>query len=273
MNRYNHLKRVLTSILLLPVLILFIYLGQGWLFIALIIGCIFICIQEFFSLMHQGGIPCFQASGVLISIGLIMAFIIQRPEWILFMITGALLILFLNALASKLPLSEMVPRLSVTLLGLIYIPWMMGFLILIRGFKGGAYLIFLLLAIIWSGDTLAFYTGSLIGKHPLCQRISPKKTVEGMVGGLIGSILVAFCLGPFWLPKTPVLFYPLLGLILGGFGQLGDLSESILKRWAGAKESGTILPGHGGLLDRIDGLIFSAPVFYFLLLFIVRYTQ
>jgi phosphatidate cytidylyltransferase len=141
---------------------------------------------------------------------------------------------------------------------------MMGFLILIRGLNDGKYLIFLILAIIWSGDTLAYYTGSLFGRHPLSKTISPKKTLEGMLGGLSGSILVAFCLGPFWLPKASLASYPFIGLTVGIFGQLGDLSESVLKRWAGEKESGSILPGHGGLLDRIDGLIFSAPVFYYL---------
>ena len=273
MNRKNHLKRVLTALLLLPVLILIVYLGRGWLFNALIIGCIFICIREYFSLMDQGGMPCFKSSGILISIGLIIVFIIRRPEWILFMITAALLFLFLNAIASGQPMSETVPRLSVTLLGLIYVPWMMSFLILIRGFKGGAYLIFFLLAVIWSGDTFAYYTGSLMGRHLLCQRISPKKTVEGMLGGLGGSILAASLAGHFWLPRVSWFVYPLTGLTLGAIGQLGDLSESILKRWAGAKESGAILPGHGGLLDRIDGLIFSAPVFYFLLLVIIGYTK
>jgi len=147
-------------------------------------------------------------------------------------------------------------------MGLVYIPLMTGFLILIRGLAGGAYLVFLLLAIIWSGDTMAYYTGRLAGRHPMCPSISPKKTVEGMVGGLAGSTLAALILGPRWFPAAPLPFHPLMGLAVGCFGQLGDLSESILKRWAGVKESGGILPGHGGLLDRIDGLIFSAPVFY-----------
>lgn len=214
--------------------------------------------------MDKGGMPCFKKSGILLSIVLTATFMFQRYDFIFLALICSALVLFLNTLTSSLPLSERIPRLSSTLLGLLYIPCMMGFLILIRGLNDGKYLIFLILAIIWSGDTLAYYTGSLIGRHPLCKTISPKKTLEGMFGGLLGSIMAALCLGPFWLPGVSLAIYPFIGLTVGIFGQLGDLTESVLKRWAGEKESGNILPGHGGLLDRIDGLIFSAPVFYYL---------
>lgn len=265
MKLHTHTKRVLTSILLLPLLILIIYLGKGLLFNILIIGCVLICMKEFYFIMDRGGIPCLKRSGILLGLGLAFMFIFKKHELIFLTLTASFLVLFLNTLTSSLPLSETIPRLSTSLLALLYIPCMMGFLILIRGLKGGQYLIFLILAIIWSGDTFAYYTGSLFGKHPLCRTISPKKTVEGMLGGLLGSILAAFLLGPFWLPKASLASYPFIGLVVGIFGQLGDLSESVLKRWAGIKESGNILPGHGGLLDRIDGLIFSAPVFYYYL--------
>jgi phosphatidate cytidylyltransferase len=270
MNINTHTKRILTSILLLPLLILLIYLGKGLLFNIFIIGCILICMKEFYFLMDKGGMPCFKKSGILLGTSLTVIFMFQKHEFILLVLTCSALMLFLNTLTSSLPLSERIPRLSSTLLGLIYIPCMMGFLILIRGLNDGKYLIFLILAIIWGGDTLAYYTGSLFGRHPLSKTISPKKTLEGMLGGLLGSILAALCLGPFWLPKASLAFYPFIGLTVGSFGQLGDLSESVLKRWAGEKESGNILPGHGGLLDRIDGLIFSAPVFYYLTLSSMR---
>ena len=262
----TYAKRLLTSILLLPLLILIIYQGNGLFFNIFIIGCSIVCMKEYFFLTDKGGIPCFKKSGVFLCMGLSAMFILQKQELIFTALICSVLILFLNTLVSSLPLSERIPRLSSTLLGLIYIPCMMGFLILIRGLNTGKYLVFLILAIIWSGDTLAYYTGRLIGRHPLSKVISPKKTVEGMIGGLLGSILASLCLGPFWLPKASLASYPFIGLTVGSFGQLGDLSESVLKRWAGEKESGNILPGHGGLLDRIDGLIFSAPVFYYLIL-------
>ena len=266
MSFNNHAKRILTSILLLPLLILIIYVGNGWLFNILITLCIIICLREFYALMDQGDISCFKLSAMVLGVILALAFWSKKIEWVFLVLTGSGLILFLNALISSSPLSKTIPRVSATFFGLFYIPWMMGFLMLIRGLKGGRYLVFFILALIWSGDTLAYYTGILFGRHPLCKNISPKKTVEGMVGGLLGSVIAAFCLGPFWLPEISFLSYPLIGLAMGAFGQLGDLSESVLKRWAGAKESGAILPGHGGLLDRIDGLIFSAPVFYYYLI-------
>lgn len=259
----NHLKRVLTSLILLPLLILIIIFGKGWPFDLVILFCIYLCMREFFVLMEKGGIPCFKVSGTLAGIGLGLTFVFKRPALIILALTIAGILIFIDNLRLSMPFSKTIPSLSCTLLGIFYIPWMIGFLIPIRDLKGGAQLIFLLLSIIWSGDTLAFYTGSWFGRHKLCERISPKKTVEGMIGGLLGSALAASLLGHVWLPEASLLSCLFLGLALGSIGQMGDMSESIIKRWAGAKESGGILPGHGGLLDRIDGLIFNVPLFYF----------
>lgn len=215
--------------------------------------------------MEAGGVICFELLGTLLGIGLAIAFMFRKSEWIFLALTSSALIMFLRPLFSSSDLSGSIPKLGGTVLGVLYIPWMMGFLILIRGLNRGIGLIIYLLAIIWADDILAYYTGRLLGKHPLCPRISPKKTVEGMMGGLIGSMLAAMVFGKLLAKEASIFTSAIIGLSVGSFGQLGDLCESVLKRWAGAKESGAILPGHGGLLDRIDGLIFSAPVFYFIL--------
>ncbi|MGA1796646.1 MAG: phosphatidate cytidylyltransferase [bacterium] len=267
MSGSNHVKRVLTSALLLPILVAAVLFGRGIPFNLLILACVLKGMAEFHTITEKGGSPGFRKGGMVLGFLLTLAFMLRAPLFILLVLTGCVIALFFACLASPRPFSESVPRISGTLLGLVYVPLMMGFLILIRGLEGGAYLVFLLLAIIWTGDTMAYYIGSLVGRHSMCPTISPKKTVEGMVGGLAGSAIAALILGRWWFPAAPLAFHPLMGLAVGCFGQLGDLSESILKRWAGVKESGNILPGHGGLLDRIDGLIFSAPVFYCCIIF------
>jgi phosphatidate cytidylyltransferase len=120
--------------------------------------------------------------------------------------------------------------------------------------------VLLLFAIIWIGDSAAFYVGRALGRHSLAAKVSPKKTIEGSAAGLIGSVVAgvigAFFLGESWLQVAGISAATAIA------GQVGDLAESVLKRSAGVKDSSSILPGHGGILDRLDSLFFAAPVFY-----------
>ncbi len=159
--------------------------------------------------------------------------------------------------------------------GIITIGWALGYhLILLRnihieGAPGtntevGRNLIFLLAGTIWCSDTGAYLIGRIVGKHKLGTPISPRKTVEGTIAGLVLGTLVGFGLGVTLLRDTLSLFNAaFIGLLLSALGQLGDLSESLMKRTAGVKDSGDVIPGHGGFLDRCDSLIFSAPVLYY----------
>jgi phosphatidate cytidylyltransferase len=119
------------------------------------------------------------------------------------------------------------------------------------------------------GDTGAYYTGRAIGRRPLTRMISPKKTVEGLIGGLVASVVVAALSGPWLLPDLDWLRASVLGLVLAVLGVLGDLFESLLKRSAGVKDASALFPGHGGILDRLDSLLFAAPA----LLFYVRFLH
>ena len=128
-------------------------------------------------------------------------------------------------------------------------------------------LVFFLLTIIFSGDTFAFYGGKLFGKHKLSPKISPGKTQEGAILGLLGSILGGLVFAFFFFPESSFLVIIFLAGIVGILGQLGDLWESVLKREAKVKDSGNCLPVHGGVLDRIDSLFFSAPFLFYVLIF------
>ena len=160
----------------------------------------------------------------------------------------------------------------VSIFGFIYIPGLLSFFYLL--FRQDLFLAYHFLFIVWGYDTGAFFVGTLFGKHQLLPRISLAKTWEGVLGGLalavVGAALYPRFLGDLghWAPHIVA-----LGVLVGAFVQLGDLFESLLKRAAGVKDSGNIFPGHGGMLDRIDGLLASIPVYYFYVRFIIGLLQ
>ena len=151
-------------------------------------------------------------------------------------------------------------RLTSGLAGLFCTCLLLGFLLLLSRFA-----VFVVLGIIWAGDSAAYYIGRRWGRHRLAPRISPGKTIEGAAAGLTVSLAAGVGLGGILL-DTPYLSLVLMSLITALAGQAGDLCESVLKRSVGAKDSSNRLPGHGGVLDRVDSLLFAAPVFYLLLL-------
>ena len=159
-----------------------------------------------------------------------------------------------------------------TVAGILYIGWLLGYLVALRGLDGGRNWVFLTLFATFASDTAAFFTGRALGRHKLAPDISPGKTWEGAVAGGVGAILMSLL---FTLP-TP-LQLPLswgqaivLGLLVSVFGQLGDLAESLFKRNMGVKDSGNLLPGHGGLLDRVDSIVFASVVAYYYAIWLIR---
>lgn len=164
--------------------------------------------------------------------------------------------------------------LSITFAGVLYVAWLFSHVILLRDMTHGADYVLLLLTILWLGDTGAYFVGISFGKHPLWPSVSPKKTIEGSLGGLLFSLLAVlifkeiqlYCQGlglSSPLPGLSYTHYIFLGIGLALLSQGGDLCQSLLKRDVGIKDSGHILPGHGGILDRCDGLLFAAPALYY----------
>ena len=161
------------------------------------------------------------------------------------------------------PLEQNLRDSAMTVFGVLYLGLTLGMLSMTRLLPQGEWLIFFLLLVTWASDTGAYYVGTLFGRHRLAPTISPKKTVEGLVGGLIGAIIVAYVARWWFLPELSGLDCLILGTLLTIAGLWGDLTESAMKRSVGMKDSGGILPGHGGMLDRLDSLLFTAPVFYY----------
>jgi phosphatidate cytidylyltransferase len=158
-------------------------------------------------------------------------------------------------------------RVSAAVFPLLYLGLPIGALIAIRGMRGPEGLFLLMLTVMVS-DTAQYYSGRTFGRTPLAPAISPKKTIEGAIGGFVFGILVMAVAGHWWLPNVPWLIRSMLGAAMVALGIAGDLFESMLKRSAGVKDSSALIPGHGGVLDRIDALLFAAPIYYVVLKYV-----
>ncbi len=273
----SYFKRIATAIVGIPLLIILIYYGTPLHFWLLITGCILLGLVEFYQILAKANIRCFRLLGVGLGLLTSIAFFQREGSFlplsqvISLVISLAVVGSFVSYLFYFRDLSTVIPELFGTMGGIFYVAWLLGHIIWIRSLSHGKALIFYLLLVVWAGDTFAYYTGSLLGKHRLSPRISPKKTIEGSIGGILGSILVSIIAHFTFLKPISLGNSILLGFVLNVFGQLGDLAESLLKRGAGVKDSGTLIPGHGGILDRIDSLIFAGPVlFYFLALYLPK---
>ncbi len=175
-------------------------------------------------------------------------------------IIGLTILSFLLVMASGVDIRLAADRVGRVVLGMLWVGGLMAFVPLVRRLDQGVGWIFVLMAATWLGDTGAFFAGRSFGRHKLAPVLSPKKTWEGAVGGFVAAMGGAVLFGWITGLDVPWPMLALLGGVVDVFGVLGDLAESMLKRAFGVKDSGGILPGHGGILDRVDSLLFAAPV-------------
>jgi phosphatidate cytidylyltransferase len=219
-------------------------------------------------LVAGGSIALFgRTNRLLVGLGLTLAaFVIARPHLgvsLADLLLPCTLALILAMLFTDAPAEHRFKDAAIVLFGVLYVGLTLGALAGTRALPAGEWLVLFVALVTWAGDTGAYYAGSLWGRHLLAPRVSPKKTVEGLLGGLVLSVLAALLARAWFLPDFSLADALILGVLLTGAGLLGDLSESAIKRSAGVKDSGGILPGHGGMLDRLDSLLFTAPTFYY----------
>jgi phosphatidate cytidylyltransferase len=155
-------------------------------------------------------------------------------------------------------------------MGFLYVPLLLSHLLMIRMLPHGVAWLFLIMVIVMCGDSAAYYVGSAFGKRKLYPQVSPKKSVEGSIGGILGSVIGAFIWKSIYFTELRVADCVATALLLGVMGQLGDLFESLIKRSCGVKDSGVIFPGHGGILDRVDSILFAAPAAFYYAYFLFR---
>jgi phosphatidate cytidylyltransferase len=269
--------RILTAAVALPVLIASIVLpsyfpATFWLFVIIAVFALSAGLFEFYSLTKKLELKGDAAMAYVWSAAIFVCFLLDAPAKapdLLFAVLAAFVIVVLitQTFRFQKDFSKMLTGVGVTLLGPLYIAFLGGFLVSIRvGFVNHSYLSTHLLGffflVLMGSDTGAYFGGKAFGKHKLIPSISPGKTWEGLIGGFI--VAAAFgALATFWFfPELPYQFSIPLAIVMSGVGVLGDLAESAMKRGAGAKDAASILPGHGGFLDRLDSLLFNAPLLY-----------
>ncbi|HWW62863.1 MAG TPA: phosphatidate cytidylyltransferase [Thermoanaerobaculia bacterium] len=193
----------------------------------------------------------------------IMAAFVLEPVSVEMGMFATLLVIPGSYVFSKRPIEDSLPSSAIAVLATMYVGMLGGSLIRLRNdFPEGPKLVFFLLLVVWLGDSGAYYVGKNLGKHKLSPRISPKKTVEGLIGGITMSVIAAVVIHFTFLPTFPLVHAIIAGIVLSVAGVIGDLAESMWKRSADVKDSGTLIPGHGGFLDRFDSIFFTAPILY-----------
>jgi phosphatidate cytidylyltransferase len=259
-----HLKRWITGLIALPILI-FVISYSGVIGLSVLVALVgVLALIEYFdiTLKDSGGLIriLLTRSGYVTGVLLFASAYYTGLNGAVMVLMGNLLIVGAITLYgySRDPL--MTNRAAMQIQGMVYIPLMLSSIILIRSGQDGIVWIYFLLAVVFSGDIGALYAGTYLGRHKLCPSVSPKKTIEGALGGLATNLLIGVTVKAFFLPSLSWGHTAVFILLIGIAGQIGDLFESVLKRTSGIKDSGGILPGHGGMLDRIDALLFAAPV-------------
>jgi phosphatidate cytidylyltransferase len=263
-------KKVWMALLMIPPIVVLIALGPPVILHLMVFLATFFGLREYYHLVlpNSKGIE----SAVGIGLGLILSIIISSGEMkgILLFFVIVLLILSLLFMITSKDLSSTISKMGMALFGILFIGFLLAYVSLIRNMTHGKLWVLFLIITVWAGDISALLSGSFFGRHKLYPKISPKKTFEGLIGAILGSIILALVFALLFIPNLQKGSCILLAISLGIFGQLGDFTESMLKRSAQVKDSGTLIPGHGGMLDRLDSFLFSAPFLYYSLLYYLK---
>ncbi|HTU50932.1 MAG TPA: phosphatidate cytidylyltransferase [Acidobacteriaceae bacterium] len=269
------MKRILTAVILIPLVLALILWGPLWLQMLSAWIIAELALREYLVLAD--------ASGARVPRWLVMAWcaaLFAVAYWtppLLLAAVGISALTLLGVCSLRSPLERILPDAAAGFFGLIYIALPLLFAPLLTVQENGVSLLLFLLVVVWGGDIVALYVGRLMGRHPMAPRLSPKKTWEGAAGSVIGSIAaglgIVYFASHLYRHGIELLFYAQpwwywtgMAILLNVAAQIGDLLESAIKRGAGVKDSGTLLPGHGGVLDRIDALLLAIPVLWYALL-------
>jgi len=267
-------KRLLVTLVLLPVGLAAIVAG-GWYLTALV--ALFMCLAawEYVQLFRASGI---KPAGVLV-VGGTLLFLIGRningfesASWMISLLI--LLSMAYHLVAYERGRDQAGTDFAVTLAGMFYIGWIGAYFISLRNLPEGKWWILVVLPAVWFADSAAYFIGKSLGRHKLCPRLSPKKTWEGYIGGIFAAVLFTALFAAIWRvgagPNSTItpLRGALVGLVMGVFPTLGDVGESMIKRQVGVKDSGNLLPGHGGAFDRVDSWLWAVVLGYYMVLWL-----
>jgi len=266
-------KRVASSVVLIPVFVWVTTMASAWVFQLLVIAASAVACYELARMFERTG----RAISPWLSVGVgaaltasfatsLYATVGDDGSPLHWMPTPELVLLIGVGVVCSAPLwsagRPVVESTANTLFGAVYVGWLLGYAIWLQGRAGGPQLVLFLVGVTWAGESAAYLVGSSVGRHRLAPVLSPRKTVEGAIAQVIISVAAALGLGAWLLPTCGLVGAAGAGVVLGVIGQVGDLAESAIKRSIGTKDTGDLIPGHGGMLDRIDSLLFNAPALY-----------
>ncbi len=257
-------KRVITALCGIPLLIAIVWFGRPW-FTGLVAIWGVLAAFEFYRLVADSKVPPLTYFGLIWTLLFILSPHFDYNFLVPLLLTSVMLLSMLWLLLR--PRKERAfTGWAWTIAGILYVGWLLSYLVALRGLDAGRNWVFFALFITFASDTSAFFVGRALGRHHLAPSISPSKTWEGAIAGVFGAIIVSLLFTLRTPLQTPFDYRwqaMLLGLLVSLFGQLGDLVESLLKRNMGVKDSGKLLPGHGGALDRMDSVVFAGVVVYY----------
>jgi phosphatidate cytidylyltransferase len=265
------LPRILTGVVGAGLVIASIFFG-GLPFLFIVLGVVLLGLREFYSLAEETGYPSYHGMGVLCGALVVLSVFLNGVSFgavtdnqTTSALLGLIMIFIVTRSLAKGPADTSLSEWGITLLGVFYVAWSLSHLLLIRDLRpGGRDITYLLFAMIWAEDTAAYFVGVRWGRHPIARSISPKKSWEGTLAGLVAAAAVAALFQTTLLRQSLRLVEAvLLALVIGVLAFLSDLGESLLKRGAGIKDSSRLLPGHGGILDRFDSFFLTAPLYYY----------
>lgn len=249
---------------------LVIFVLPVWVFILTVVAITALGLYEFFNMVAKKGIMVYRYFGIITGCLIPITTYLQfRPTAeIEFMLMATVCFAVFLLQFTRRQTDQALFGIATTIFGIFYISWLFSFMIKLRiapleGFDG-KFLVLYLLLVTKSGDIVAYFVGTAFGRHQLIPRISPKKSVEGTIAAFMTSLIVALIFRRF-LPSIHIAHIFVIGILLGGISQIGDLSESLIKRDCQVKDSGSLFPGLGGVLDLIDSLLFTTPILYFYL--------
>ena len=261
----EQVKRIASALVLLPPLVLLLLNAAPEVFLVLVLIVIGLSLREYVHLLRYVQLPVCTYVTWLAALALPITAHFGGVHWLSLTLFLSMVALTLSVMLTTSQKAHFVPMLAYSVFGVLFIGWTLSHLILLRLLPEGLWYMLFLCAVVWVGDSAAMYIGKSLGRHKLAPVVSPGKTWEGAVGGIIGSVCTAVISAGFWLPHVRLWQCVVLGLCISLAAQISDLGESLLKRYAGVKDSGGLIPGHGGMLDRIDSLLFAAPTLVYAL--------
>ena len=262
-------SRIISIVTIFPLFFVFVIYSPRVIYAPLISLLGVIALYELYELFEKAKINSLKKAGIIFGCIISFSFITGEIYFAAFILTVSILLLLTYILTIQTKeFFFIIEQLFSTVFGLLYVSWLVGYLILLRYFPQGNKISFFLYFVTWSRDVGAFCIGSLFKGHKISPKISPNKTFEGTIGGVVACVLAVIFIKQVLLNDLSYYDCIYLGILLGIGGQIGDLCESVFKRAANVKDSGSLIPGQGGILDTFDSFIFTAPMLYYYLKFV-----